>query len=54
MINLLIEYLAVDGNLVGLANKVIRGEVSKDHALDQIDGLQKDSDRITVVTRKDC
>ena len=36
MIILFNEYLTGDGKLVGLANKVIRREVTKDHALNEM------------------
>ena len=41
------EYLTVDGKLDGLASKVIRGEVTKDHALNLIDEVIK---KITELT----
>ena len=47
MIILFNEYLTGDGKLVGLANKVIRVEVTIDHALNLIDEVIK---KITELT----
>ena len=47
MIILFNEYLAGDAKLIGLANKVIRGEVTKDHTLNLIDEVIK---KITELT----
>ena len=41
------EYLACDAKLIGLANKVIRGEVSKEYALNLIEEVIKKNSELT-------
>ena len=41
------EYMACDAKLMGLSNKVIRGEVSKEYALNLIDEVIKKNSELT-------